>query len=369
MKSGVSPDYDRPYRGALWTDVLPRAIACPGIAPEVLLHAGPPYRGSAPAPVLQAAMQALLFESIAADERAAARLLGDGSIRLEPAQDHGVVTPLSQVVSASMPLIRVVHGSTVFHAAVVEGPAPALRFGSLNPACREALRDTAAWIDAVLAPRVRAHPVDIGAIVASATALGDECHARTVAAFEALLAQLDLPGADAARLRANPAFVLPVLMAASAAALHQGAGAILAIGGNGVDYGVRRRDAAQWEQVPAQAPLGPRLPGHENTAALAAIGDSAVIDFCGLGGQAFDAAPELLAEWQAVLPTDAPSRRALLVDPASGVVDPQRIAHNALAPLINLAILDRSGTAGLIGRGVYAVPVRLFAAGADGAAP
>jgi hypothetical protein len=40
-----------------------------------------------------------------------------------------------------------------------------------------------------------------------------------------------------------------------------------------------------------------------------------------------------------------------------------------LAPLINLAILDRSGTAGLIGRGVYAVPVRLFAAGADGAAP
>jgi hypothetical protein len=368
MSALPPPDYAKPYRGAAWTDVLLRSQACPQISPHVLLHAGPPYRGAAPAPVLQAAMQALLFEGAAPDERAAARLLGEGSFRLEPAQDHGVVTPLAQVVSASMPLLQVESGGLAVWAALVEGPAPALRFGSLSPTCRSALRETGAWVQTVLAPRVRARPLDIGALVAEACGLGDECHARTLAAHAALLRQLDLPAADAARLDGQAAFVLPLLMAASAAALRIGPGTLFSVGGNGIDFGLRLRDAPQWSQLAAQAPQGPRLAGHENTGALAAIGDSAVIDFCGLGGQAFAAAPALVAEWQEFLPEDARTRRQHLVHAATGLVDPQCVVRSGLAPLVNLAILDRSGGAGLIGRGVYAVPPDLFAlAGAPGA--
>jgi hypothetical protein len=37
------------------------------------------------------------------------------------------------------------------------------------------------------------------------------------------------------------------------------------------------------------------------------------------------------------------------------------VASSARAPLINLAILDQDGTAGLIGRGVYSAPLELFA--------
>jgi hypothetical protein len=91
-----------------------------------------------------------------------------------------------------------------------------------------------------------------------------------------------------------------------------------------------------------------------------AIGDSAVVDFCGLGGQALGAAPALVSEWAAWLPADAVTRRSRLVDPQSGIVDLRRVVASSLAPLINLAILDSSGHAGLIGRGFYIPDIALF---------
>jgi hypothetical protein len=42
------------------------------------------------------------------------------------------------------------------------------------------------------------------------------------------------------------------------------------------------------------------------------------------------------------------------------MVDAWRITRSALAPLINLAILDRDGSRGLIGRGWYSPQVELF---------
>jgi hypothetical protein len=367
------PDYARPFAGARWIDVLPRTAACPGVPAQVLLHAGPAYRGTPPAPVLHAAIQALLFEGAAADERAAARLLGEGAVHLEPAQDHGIVTPLAQVVSASMPLLAVEQRGEVCFAPLVEGPPPALRFGSLLPSCRTALRDSGAWAASALAPLVRRQPPPIDAIIRAAVAAGDECHARTGAAGAALAAQLaGLAAADAERLRLHAAFVLPLLMAAAAAALRTHGCALTGLGGNGLDYGLRWRPragaAARWTCAPALAPQGVRLAGHAASSALGAIGDSAVIDLCGLGGQALAAAPLLVAEWHDTLPADALARRARLIDPRTGIVDPQRVLALDLAPLVNLAILERSGACGLIGRGVYAVPPGLFAAPPDAAA-
>jgi len=359
------PDYARPFAGSRWIDVLPRSAACPQVPQHVLLHAGPPYVGAPPSPVRHAAIQALLYDGMAADTHAAAALLDSGEVKLAPAQEHGVVTPLAQVVSASMPLMAVEQGGHIRFAPLVEGPPPALRLGAMAPACRAALRAIDIWVRGAIVPLIRTHAPAIDAIVAAATRKGDECHARTAAANEALIEQLaGLPSADAQRLRNLPAFVLPLLMAAAAAALRANNGPVAGLGGNGRQFGVRWRtgvtEPGTWTSCAALPPRGPRLPGHETSRPLPAIGDSAVIDFCGLGGQAIAAAPLLAAEWAAVLPADALAGRAALVDPVTGLVDVQRIGMTGRAPMIHLAILDDAGEHGLIGRGFYMAPASLF---------
>jgi hypothetical protein len=356
-----SSDFARPFRDARWVDVVPRRVACPDLPPGVLLHAGPPLRGVPPAPLMNAAIQALLFEERAADPAEARDLLLRREVELRAAQDHAVVTPLAQVVSASMLLVVVEQQNEVCYAPVVEGPAPALRFGCTAPDCVQRLRDISVWLERSVAPHVRREPMAIDALVRIAIAAGDECHARTGAANEALVSSLSgLDAAGAGRLRANPAFVLPILMAAAAAALRSRRCSVAAIGGNGADFGVRYRGEPQWRQARARAPRGVLFEGMRALTPLAAIGDSAVVDFCGLGGQALCVAPLLAAEWNAVLPADAVSRRSTILDPDTGIVDAARVARSARAPLINLAILDQGGTAGLIGRGCYSPPLELF---------
>jgi hypothetical protein len=365
----------RAFAGARWFDVLPRRAACPALGDTVLLHAGPPYPMShrvtpgagalleaLPAPVLHAALQALRFEGMAADDAAARGLIERGTVTLEPAQDHGVATPLAQVVSASMPLAAVRCGGAVAFAPLVEGPAPALRFGALDPACRDRLSALACWARDELAPLVRARPVALDAVIAVALGQGDECHLRTAAANEALAAALaDLAPEYRARLRALPAFVLPVLMAAAAASLRARGEGIVAIGGNGVDFGLRWHADCAWRRLPADPPRGLRLPAASAPATLGAIGDSAVIDLCGLGGQALAHAPQLLADWAGVLPADALTRGPALLGATDGIVDPARVVATGRGPLIDLAMLDRDGREGLVGRGFYEVPAALFA--------
>jgi hypothetical protein len=362
MQPAAAIDHALPFRDALWVDVIDRSTACPHLSVQDLLHAGPPFRAAPPAPVAEAAVQALLYEGLAVDRAAAHALLAGGTVRLLPAQDHGVASPLAQVISASMPLVVVQQGAARGYAPVVEGPAPALRFGSVDAEAPRRLQRLGETLRAGVAPLLEREPPAIDALIRIAIAAGDECHARTGAANEAMVAALrGLDAGIAAVLRSNPGFVLALLMAAAAAALRTHGSAIEAIGGNGHAFGVRWQGDPEWRQMPADAPRGSRFAGFETRTPLGAIGDSALIDFCGLGGQALAAAPLLAAEWAAVLPPDALSRRSVLIDPRSGLVDPRRVAQSGLGPLIDLAILDRDG-AGLIGRGCYGPPAALFAA-------
>ncbi|MEF7616616.1 DUF1116 domain-containing protein [Aquincola sp. MAHUQ-54] len=364
MNESFLPDPARwasPFAGARWLDVARRSDVLPSLGRGVLLHAGPPFEGTPPAPVRQAAVQALIFEGLAADVPTAHALLAIGEARLAPAQDHGVVTPLAQVVSASMPMAVVGDGRQTAWAPLVEGPPPALRFGTLDAGALDRLRAITTLGLERLAPLLRQQPVALGPVIEHALGEGDECHGRTGVANQALLAQLaSLADSDRVLLAGSPGFVLTILMAAAACQLRGRTQGIAAVGGNGLRFGLRLHGEPAWHSVPATPPQGLRLPGHAATTALGAIGDSAVLDFCGLGGQALAAAPALCDEWRAVLPADLPQRRAAVVDEASGVVDPARAAHHRLAPLVNLAILDAAGEAGLIGRGCFAPDLALF---------
>lgn len=356
----------RPFEGASLRDVVLRREALPDLGPMVLLHAGPPFEGEPPRAVRNACVQALLFEGLAADEAHARAMLSTGAVELRSAQDHGVVTPLAQVVSASMPMAVVGDASHVAWAPLVEGPPPALRFGTEAPEARLRLAAIADFGLQRLAPLLRAQPVALSPIVVQALAQGDECHARTGAANAALIEAIaGLAADDRAALQSSPGFVLTILMAAACWRLRHATHGLAAVGGNGIDFGVRMHGGSRWHRYPAAPPMGTRMPGHADTDALGAIGDSAVIDFCGLGGQALAAAPALQDEWRHVLTGDLAAQRAVVVDPATGLVDIARAAASGVPPLVDLAILDQQGTHGLIGRGAYRPDVALFVEASD----
>ena len=355
----LSVDPAHAFAGAVWFDVMPRSIAVAHLPETVLLHAGPPFLGAPPPPVRNAAVQALLFERLANNEFEALRLLSSGKVHLQPAQDHGVATPLAQVVSASMWLMAVRHHAHVGFAAMLEGAPPALRFGSNDRACTDRLRELGRRVTAHVLPVLHAAPVPLAEIIREAVAAGDDCHSRTSAANRALVHRLcasdagtGLDADTAMTLAAIPAFVLSVLMAGAAAALRHHGSTVAALGGNGIDFGVRLRGSADWNREPALPPVGELLPGRGGCTVLPAIGDSVLVDFCGLGGQ-----------------VDDTSLRDALRDPSSGILDPRRIAKGgeragaARPPVFNLAMLDADGTAGLIGRGIYRPPTALFRTG------
>ena len=348
----------RPFAGALWRNVTTLAQALPAHAPNLLLHAGPPLAdtrpAALPAALRQAALQAIVFERLADDAAHALQLLERGEVRLACAQDHGGATPLAQVVSASMPVALVGDDDSSAWAPLVEGPPPALRFGASDASARQRLAEWRDWSLADLAGQLRERPVSLAPIVERALAQGDECHARTAVANESLVRALQWHRPDAwERIAGFGGFVLPILMASAAWALRRTRSGIAAAGGNGQRFGIRMHGESVWRTIASTPPLGPRMPGLESLPALGAIGDSAVIDFCGLGGQALIWAPALQAEWRAFLPADWRERRDRIVDPDSGLVDAARVAATGSAALVNLAILDRDGARGLLGRGVF----------------
>lgn len=337
-------DLAQAFSGALWFDVVTRRSACPSLPDRVLLHAGPPLRGAPPAPVWNATVQAVLYEGWVSDEHDAHLLCVGGGVEWQPAQDHGVVTPLAQVISPSMPLAAVRLGNAVHYGAVLEGAPPALRFGSPAAVCRDRLASLGAQLIGSVAPRLQQNPLSLAEPIRHGIAHGDDGHARTAAVNDELVRALALPhGALRDTLSSMAAFALPLLMAAASAALEERHSAVAALGGNGEEFGLRRRGETRWQRIPAAPPHGSRLPDCAAIDPLPAIGDSVVVDYCGLGGL-----------------IDAPNLRDALVDPHSGIVDVDRILSSAEAPTFNLAILDAAGARGLIGRGTYRPDLALF---------
>ncbi|MDY6798677.1 MAG: DUF1116 domain-containing protein [Pseudomonadota bacterium] len=337
---------------------------------STLLHAGPPFVDSMiPAAVRNAAIHALMFERLAKTPEEAAALIDQGKVRFQPAQDWGVVTPLAQVVSASMPVFVFGNGDHRAFAPIVEGAPIGLRFGSREPECLDNLALHARFAECELKPLLAKSPVDLASVIGKALDEGNECHSLTDRANAALLEQL--PGlSDQYRtlLENSPGFVLPVIMGACGWVLqfspsseptgHQ----VVAAGGNGVDFGLRLQGQTRWTTIPTQAPEGKRFPNQENRPVLGAIGDSAVIDFCGLGGQALACAPALASDWQALLPDDWKSRPDTILDPETGVVSPSRVLDQQKPPIINLALVSADAMGGILGKGFYQPGLSVFEA-------
>jgi hypothetical protein len=107
-------------------------------------------------------------------------------------------------------------------------------------------------------------------------------------------------------------------------------------------------------------------------AAARLTGDSGVIDAVGFGAQALALAPEPAGAFAPWLPPEWQREQALLyagihpdfTDLHCGL-DAARVASHRIAPLAAISMIGADGRAGLLGRGLFAAPVRLFAKAAQ----
>ncbi len=321
--------YDRAVVAQPVWNRMDTAAEAVGLAENVLLHAGPPFRSPKDIcrPILNSACVAAVFEGLAKDfDRAEAMVLA-GEIRLEPAQNHSVVVPLAAVVSASMPLHSVYdayRGIIRVFAPISGGSRPALRLGLRSEAVLEQVR----WLNGPFCEALRdgiAEGLALVPLAAIGLAEGDDCHGRTPAATRALVAELEdrTPGGirrDDVRefMASSPMLFLNLWMAATKCMMTlasgvEGSSFVTAAGGNGVEMGVQISGlSGRWFVAPAAPPRGNFDIDVPVDRALGAIGDSAIVDALGLGAMTINLAPRQKQALGAFLPKDSDMRQNAL---------------------------------------------------------
>jgi hypothetical protein len=354
-----------------------------GLAQRELLHAGPPLAdGRRPPPVLlSSAVMVCLHEGWATHAEEAEALVRSGGVHLSPAQDRGVVLPLAALASASTPLFEVydASGSALrAWAPISAARGPDTRMGFRGARVAECL----AHRDIEVAPAWRRvlqaqGPLALYPLARQGLAAGDDLHSRTTSANQALVDWLrndDAFATLAADVEATPLFFLTIWMAVCALVLRAvenipGSTLVTRAGGNGENFGIVLAGApGRWITTPAGPPRGNAMPSvPAETEVNAAIGDSAVIDLFGFGGQRLEHAPEPLGVLRDFLPADhagLAERLSTVVHPdllGQGVgIDAATVVAEDAAPIIAIAMLAADGERGFVGRGVYRLPVSLF---------
>lgn len=358
------------------TQIAPLSALLPDLPDGTLFHAGPPFKSqeNLPVPIVHAACAAAVQEGLADSLQDANNAIAKGEIALRPAQDFGIVTPLAFVAGPSMYAVAVedrAAAGALMASPLNDGPpAGCLRFGMDNEAGRKLL----AALQDEIGPDLSRHfagPVDLLSLMSAAIDKGDELHGQVAAANGLLRPFLgeDLSNASQEYLAQAGQFVLNVIMAASALMLKAGAGVagsgmVIASGGNGQEIGYKTAaEPDHWVTLPATKPVGPTMPGMESFAPLPAIGDSAVIDALGFGAACLRFAPALLDPLREHIPAAYAGPEAHGAYLGSHPAFPYpglKLGLDLNQPRdclgIMLGMVEETGTAGLIGRGVAPWP-------------
>ncbi|GAA3677024.1 DUF1116 domain-containing protein [Arthrobacter ginkgonis] len=369
----------------VWTGMVPlaRVLAAAGRPERTLLHAGPPFstRSAVPQPVRNSAVQAIRFEGWADDDGAAAALFDSGAVGFEPAQDNDCLVPLAGVVSPSMQLHAVTDPAIgcVQYAVLNEGMRHCLRVGVVEPGLAEHQRWLHGPFAAWLAERLAANgPLPLLPLLARSLAEGDDGHNRTMAGSALAAAWLlqddgSAFGPEAEQfLDGCPPFALNLWMAAAALSLRAaegvpGSDAVTRVGGNGVDFGFQTAsEPGRWRTVAGTPPRGPVADRYRGLPVLGAIGDSAVVDFFGLGGAALAHAPLTLEGLGGFVPAGALERPRALMEadhprlPIRTGTSAARIVGAGVSPVVLLGMIEGRGLEGRIGGGAFEPPVKAF---------
>ncbi len=365
---------------------------------RTLTHAGAPVSWKAMCePMKGTLIGAMLYEGWARDEAEARRRLGAGEVRFVQNHDLSAVGPMSGTISPSMPLF-VVRDATHGHRAYTnlsEGIGRVLRFGAYGPEVTARLK----WLGDTVAPALKSAlaalegGIDLKAIQSQALLMGDEVHSRNAAATA--LFHMSIGGAlagsafDRAKCRevlefiaATSQFFLNLSMAASKAIMDAAHGVerasiVTAIARNGVTTAIRVSGlGARWFEAPSDVPVGLFFPGFAQHDANPDLGDSAICETAGYGGQALAAAPALVQlVGGTVAEAIATSREMVHItwtrNPALSLpnldfagapagIDVRKVVDTGIRPVLTTGIAHRQAGIGQIGAGIVRVPMACF---------
>lgn len=377
------------------TRCSPAGQIIPVLGPRCFTHAGPPVDINDIAPGLLGAVTAgLALEGERREPDEVRTLIAAGEIILRSGHEHGVIGPLSGVVTPRTPVWVVESDTgTVTASPVHEGPDAAMRSGQFDQKVVSRLR----WLADTFAPALDAALTQLGGIdplsvLASGINRGDEAHNRNVANSAELLRQLapsvvrTSPSAIAADvltdLADNVQGFLPVGMAAAKIIVdevqHFGPpGLVTAAGANGRDFGIRVSRLPGWFTADSEVqPIASFFGGHRQTDAAPLIGDSLVMELIGLGVSALTAAPKLAQS----LGADAQMTRDLVAmataishAPSAQFLNPNddfrgtptgirvdAVVQQRVAPTFSIGYLATRVGAGRVGAGLYRPALTVF---------
>ena len=369
-----------------------------GLPEYTVAHAGPPISWERMAgPQKRAVMGAIQFEGWASSNEAAADLVSSGRVSLSPNHLYNAVGPMTGIISPSMPVLvarNETFGNYAF-STFNEGRGNTLWFGVFDKGTLERLH----WIRDVLGPAMKAAigqhgPIDVFDIVSQGLQMGDECHARHVACTSLLVKRLMSSmldaGVDARAVASiirfadeNNHFFLNFTMSAVKATMDAAHGVpfstiVTAMSRNGVDFMLRVSGLGNRWTVSTMPPMEEAVyyTGYGVEEAAGDIGDSAIIETCGLGGMAIASAPtvapfvggrladEIAAIEKMSIITLAKHNKFRMspmdMENTPVGIDLRRVVETRIVPFITTGVLhETSPTVGQIGTGVARAPIAI----------
>lgn len=379
-------------------DVAPAREAM-GLPDYTITHAGPPISWERMCgPQKRAVMGAIQFEGWASGNAEAAALITASRVVLAPNHAYDAVGPMTGVISPSMPVL-VVRNATFGNVAFStfnEGRGNTLWFGLYDEAALNRLR----WMRDTLAPAMKAAlkrhgPFSVFDITAQGLQMGDDCHARHAACTALFVKRIMshmLEAGVASQTVAevirfadnNNHFFLNFTMAAVKATMDAAhnvpdSTVVTAMSRNGVEFMVRVAGLGDRWIVAPVSPMDEAVyyTGYSVADAAGDIGDSAIIETCGLGGMAMAGAPSLapfvggklideVAAVESLTNITVGHHPKFSLPPADGAqtplgVDVRRVVESRIVPFITTGVLHESSpTVGQIGTGVARAPIAVF---------
>lgn len=388
-----------------WVGVRPAIECVPDMREGLILHSGPEIEWDEMSETQrQGGINGVLFEGYAKTRENAEHLLKTGEITFASGNDYHIVVPGSGIATPSMVMNIVEDRNSGVRGfcAPFEGPnrGGLAGWGVYNEAIDKHLHNMSDVIGPAITRMLEeAGGMALKRIMVRGVEMGDELHSRQDACGLILTNELAKMIFDTKSMNDDEKrqvmdlifgtvrFFHPLGMASAMSGLEAArhvpySTVVTAMEGNGVTYGIKVAGLGnQWFTAPA-----PRLEGEYVAADIKVedilpwIGDSCMLEACGLGGSAAAAAPAVMRSqglsWMDGIERSRLTEEITLARHESYLVpaldyqgtplgiDIRKVLRTGIEPVIHGGIISKSGKR--LGAGVAHVPMKCFEGAIEG---